>query len=422
MCGLYGIINSKPDVFRKDIFTVLGIANDKRGGDSCGVFIDGKVEYGIGQNSYFENFFWDSDLINNTKTCQVALGHDRKASIGAITVEKAHPILHKNEKDEVDFAFIHNGTIHNYEALAKEFIPNINCLGLSDSQVLALIIYHKGFDVLSKYMGGTAFVAVDYRNNNVKTYFYKGASLETPYAKEVSVERPFYFTFNHDRLIFSSIASYLCAMVGDNVYEAKSNKVYQYVNGKLYSYKDIDRSQCFQSKVHLYQNYKGYNGNIAEKFDYIQYCYKNNTYLDEQDIPLHGKYRITNYGRILHTGQKPASDFVKVFTIFFFHGIPFRDKFSLNIVNKEYKKSKLSLEDYLARNISFVRYHSMCPQFFENGICYIAVSETGYSPYNGLLYILGKSEKKDYKAGSLQYTSYSSDYNESFKFFKLWTE
>jgi glucosamine 6-phosphate synthetase-like amidotransferase/phosphosugar isomerase protein len=156
MCGLYGIINNGPKPFRKDIFTVLGITNDRRGGDSCGVFIDDRVEYGIDQRALFENFFWDCDLLNNTEVCEIALGHDRKASIGGITVEKAHPILIKNDEGKIEFVLIHNGTIHNYEELAKEYIPDIDCSKMSDSQVLALILYHKGFEVLDKYNGGTA--------------------------------------------------------------------------------------------------------------------------------------------------------------------------------------------------------------------------------------------------------------------------
>lgn len=413
MCGLYGIINSEPRKFQKDIFTVLGIANDRRGGDSCGIFIDGKVEYGIGKNAYFENFFWDSDLLNNTETCQIALGHDRKASVGGITVEKAHPILHKNDNGEIDFAFIHNGTLHNYEDLAKKYIPDIDCSKLSDSQVLALIIYHKGFDVLSEYNGGAAFVAVDYRSGIPKTFMYKGASTQTEYSKEILVERPLYFTFNKERLIFSSIASYLCAMVGDNVYEAKDNKVYEYVNGKLYSYKDIDRSKCCQNKVYVSK----YNGNWTgiSNFNYIEYSCKDNIYTDEDKKPLHGKYRISNYGRIMQVGQKPTSDLVKIYTIYFFHGIPYKDKFSFNTVNKAFKKSGLSAEEFIVKNISFVRYHSCDQRFFDKNICYIAVSEIGYSPYNGFIHILGKSEQKMYKNGHLQYTSYSSDYNKSFE-------
>ena len=47
MCGIFGIINTKKTKLDKKCFNVLGINNDSRGGDSCGIFIDGEVEYGV---------------------------------------------------------------------------------------------------------------------------------------------------------------------------------------------------------------------------------------------------------------------------------------------------------------------------------------------------------------------------------------
>lgn len=56
MCGIFGIINKKKSDFDKTTFNVLGINNDTRGGDSCGVFIDGRYEYGVDDKSYYEEF------------------------------------------------------------------------------------------------------------------------------------------------------------------------------------------------------------------------------------------------------------------------------------------------------------------------------------------------------------------------------
>ena len=47
MCGIYGIINKDPETLDYATFCCLGLANDLRGGDSCGIFFDGKTEYGI---------------------------------------------------------------------------------------------------------------------------------------------------------------------------------------------------------------------------------------------------------------------------------------------------------------------------------------------------------------------------------------
>ena len=36
MCGIWGIVNTRPRKFDYTTFCTLGIANDTRGGDSCG--------------------------------------------------------------------------------------------------------------------------------------------------------------------------------------------------------------------------------------------------------------------------------------------------------------------------------------------------------------------------------------------------
>jgi asparagine synthetase B (glutamine-hydrolysing) len=47
MCGIFGTISLKSKAFNKRAFCTMGVRNDSRGGDSCGIFIDGNVEYGI---------------------------------------------------------------------------------------------------------------------------------------------------------------------------------------------------------------------------------------------------------------------------------------------------------------------------------------------------------------------------------------
>lgn len=405
MCGLYGIINSKMSSFQKDIFTVLGIANDRRGKDSCGIFIDGKVEYGIGKRALFEDFFWDSELLNNTTQCQIALGHDRKASSGGVTLEKAHPIIIKNDNGDVDFVLIHNGTIHNYEELAKKYIPNEDCKNLSDSQVLALILYHTGFDVLSEYNGGTAFVAVDYRKGEPITYLYKGASKMYAGDKTEEVERPLFLTFNEDRLIFSSIASFLCALVPDEVYEAKDNRVYKYVNGKLYLIKTIDRSKCQQYRSY-YSGTWDYSKTTTN--NYMQYEDATNLYRDESKKTLHGRYRVTSYGKILQPNEKvEITPFIKVFTLYFYDGIPFKDKAGYNYCKRIHRKSGLQLDAFTKKYIADIRSKSLSKVFFINNMCYYATSETSFIPFSGNLYVIGRCAYRKFSNGICQSTCYA---------------
>ena len=109
MCGIFGIITPKPRKFDLRAFCVLGVNNDSRGGDSCGVFIDKKYEYGVNEFKFFYNFFPRSKVLNSVTKCQVALGHCRKASVGAnggprgdIYIEfkvKDHEIYQREGKD-----------------------------------------------------------------------------------------------------------------------------------------------------------------------------------------------------------------------------------------------------------------------------------------------------------------------------------
>lgn len=46
MCGIFGVVNRHKRQLDKRAFITLGCANDARGGDACGVMIDGKVDRG----------------------------------------------------------------------------------------------------------------------------------------------------------------------------------------------------------------------------------------------------------------------------------------------------------------------------------------------------------------------------------------
>ena len=122
MCGIFGQISVKAKAFNKRAFCTMGVRNDSRGGDSCGIFIDGNVEYGIDKQKLFINFFRDSKLLEYTTTCKIALGHCRKASVGKVGLETAQPVVIYNDQNKIEFVVIHNGTIYNYEELAKKYL------------------------------------------------------------------------------------------------------------------------------------------------------------------------------------------------------------------------------------------------------------------------------------------------------------
>lgn len=429
MCGLFAIINKEEDAFDYRTFCTLGVANDRRGGDSCGIFIDGEVEYGIKETAKFENFFWTSKLLNEVVSAKIALGHDRKASVGGITLEKAHPIIIKDATGLPEFVLIHNGTIHNYEDLAKKYIPKIKIGGLSDSQILALIIYHSGFDVLSEYNGGTAFICVDYRSGSPVTYFYKGESKEEEDSKEVSVERPLYYFQSKTRMVFSSIPSYLTiCSEGEDCYELKGNTVFKYVNGLVYKVKQVDRSKCFQKKKYSYPTLYG------GKYSYADYEYSDSYYdyrndhsfyitLDEKTnrylskgTPLDGLLKVSAYGRCCKPNENLNAQ-SEVDMIWFFHGIAMKDKKHCAVAKLLLKKSGLNELDFLNKYENVVRFLSADGLYFKDGLLVKAISPTKCILYTGKYHMITSYYTYDYVDGK-KYT-FTTGYSHKLPFIEL---
>lgn len=251
MCGIFGTINSnKPKRFRYTAFASLGIINDSRGGDSCGVFIDGKYEYGTFSKKLFKDFMTESKILEEFrgKDVSVAIGHCRKASVGAINEANAQPVIINDENGKPEFVLIHNGTIKNHEELAKKYIPEVNIKDMTDSQIMARIFHKAGYDVLSEYYGGGVFFIVDYRSGKPVCRFFQGYSKQTEYTKELVQERPFYFSYREGTLIFSSIYAMLAANCpGAELWEPAANTLYSYSEHGLVAEKEYPRDKVAQS-------------------------------------------------------------------------------------------------------------------------------------------------------------------------------
>lgn len=258
MCGLFGIISKEKVTVDKRVLATLGFMNDVRGGDACGLFIDGQVEYGTeGDDVKFFNFFKKSELFKSSNKASIVLGHCRKASVGGKSADKAQPIVIK-EDGEIKFVLLHNGTIKNYTELAKKYIPDENITGLSDTQVMAKIFYLAGFDCLGEYNGGAVFVIADYRGESPKVYLWRGCSKDYKYSKEPTYERPLFIVKFNNRLAFSSIGEGLECLYPDlEVQTIQPNTLVSFENGKLHIERKFDRSECVQTPT-TYTTYGGY--------------------------------------------------------------------------------------------------------------------------------------------------------------------
>lgn len=301
MCGIFGIITPKPRKFDFRTFCVLGVNNDSRGGDSCGIFIDKKYEYGVNEFKLFYNFFPRSKVLNSVTKCQVALGHCRKASVGAINAANAQPVVIKDEQGNVQFVLIHNGTIINYQEMAKKYIPNVDIKDMTDSQVMAQIFYHAGYDVLGEYLGAGAFVMVDYRSGEPKVLFFKGESKASQYAASTTIERPLFCTYSSTEFIFSSIMDYLKALrPGREVLTLTPNALLQLKEGKLYIVKEYDRTKLWQTQSYYNSGYSypkvGRVSNSTKRSSedfYLQLQDFSNSYWDDViEMDTNGVYMI----------------------------------------------------------------------------------------------------------------------------------
>jgi predicted glutamine amidotransferase len=305
MCGIFGMISKKAKPFNKRAFCTMGARNDSRGGDSCGVFVDGLVEYGVDKMRLFISFFRESLILETVKECKVALGHCRKASVGNVSIETAQPVVLYNEKNEIDYVLIHNGTIYNYQELAKKYIPEIDIQGLTDSQVMARIFYHSGYEVLDEYQGGAVFVIHDYRID--KSFVFKGSSKKYSTSANQEEERPLYYCWHNGRFVFSSIFETLYAFYyEETIYSLPCNKLFVIRNDKLKTVHEYKREKVLQSKpVVVHQSTYpslGYGGSYwddlytnADNFSY-KVKYNGMHYLDERGNLMHGIVLVSSYG------------------------------------------------------------------------------------------------------------------------------
>lgn len=270
MCGIIGYAGSNIKSFNKHKFNLIGVYNDSRGGDSCGVSVDGKIKKGMHNMKLFRSFI----SINEIKPEEhpTVIAHTRKSSVGSITIDNAHPFEFTIDEDAIDVNLIgcHNGTIHNHEELAEEFdvskTISKTTVGVNgtltttnrkktDSQIILQILAENpgDYSVLEKYYGGAALLWYNPSEPNI-VYVFKGESRKYSTAVATVEERPLFYFKEEDGMYISSLEDPLFAIGGNtnNVDEFDTNTVYKIIDGDIDNAEKIaiDRSKVSQSSFY----------------------------------------------------------------------------------------------------------------------------------------------------------------------------
>lgn len=188
MCGIVGLITKKLGGFyHTDLqrFQALLINDTQRGEDSTGAFVvnkdGGARSIKIASNPF--NLFackeWDTFRSTAIQTGRILVGHNRKATQGAINSENAHPF------SEGKIVLVHNGTLRNHAKFGTGKTV--------DSHAIACA-FNEGSheEILSQIEGAFAFVW--YNLETEKLYMIRNA------------ERPLWLVTAGDTLAFASEA------------------------------------------------------------------------------------------------------------------------------------------------------------------------------------------------------------------------
>lgn len=240
-CGLVGFCGEKPPDLT--FIKILGIMNDERGGDACGILVDDNVHK---NSTYYDRLFKDfftSTAIEAPKNNFTIIGHARRASVGGKDKAHTHPFRWDYPKKNKSVIFAHNGTITNWKELKKEYMLGSHKSLDMDSKVLGKILSLGNTQVLGEYTGGAAILMTDLKEPN-SLWAFKGGTKEYDDDTTYDVDRPLFYLETPEGIYLSSIKSSLEIYGGNStkITEVPTNILLKMVGGKIVDEKKIDRS------------------------------------------------------------------------------------------------------------------------------------------------------------------------------------
>lgn len=129
MCGLVAFVPkamSGAMTSDMEMFTALLYMDALRGWDSTGVasfHTDGEMHIlkeSVEASDFIKTKEYKKLCTDFVRNGKAIIGHNRKATIGKIDDDTAHPFVIDDVDGKARFAFIHNGTLRNHEKLTEE--------------------------------------------------------------------------------------------------------------------------------------------------------------------------------------------------------------------------------------------------------------------------------------------------------------
>lgn len=195
MCGLVGILTNSSNGFNHpelDLFRDMLVTDSVRGEDSTGVFSVNKFgnaalcKLATHPFNLIKSKQYDAWKQGAFASGRAIIGHNRKATSGAVNNANAHPFVFG------PVMLVHNGAFDNYRSLLSHAERTKHNVDVDSHAAAILLARNDPKDVVPQMKG--AFAMIWYNVNEKKLYFVRND------------ERPLAFTKFRGNLIFASEA------------------------------------------------------------------------------------------------------------------------------------------------------------------------------------------------------------------------
>jgi predicted glutamine amidotransferase len=211
MCGIVGMVTRSkygPTKNEEDSFYDMLYADVLRGDDSTGVILVEKTSAFTVMKDQWQPWWFIPEVRDSAHGKRMFtqgkafIGHNRKATVGTVSSETAHPFTVKGT-----FAMVHNGTIRNHKTFGDHKVDSESLAHLLEPVLGPNYTKEKFEEAIGKVDGAYAVVA--YCQTNHKLYMFRNS------------ERPLAIIKTKDQIYFGSEWGLMSWCAGRNAIDLK---------------------------------------------------------------------------------------------------------------------------------------------------------------------------------------------------------